>query len=146
MNILLIVADLGRVKAYRITRDDDDPNTSPAFEDLADDDLENQHSRVSDRVTDQAGRVAYGSGSVALGERHHEEEEARTNQLKTVAERINTIAGDKSGSIHLAAPQPILRQLLDALDAGVRGRIRKSLGRDLVKSPKLDLLKRFDLA
>lgn len=147
MNALMIVADLGRMKAYRITRDELQPNTSPAFEDLADEDLENQHSRVSDRVTDKAGRFAYGAGSIAVGERHQEEKVAEENQLQAIAGRINNVASNGNGApIYLAAPQTMLRNLLDALDPSVRQRIKRDLALDLVKTPKLELLKRFELA
>lgn len=146
MNSLLIVADLGRMKAYRVTRDELQPDTSPAFQDLADDDLANQHSKVSERVTDKAGRFDYGPGSVAVGERHNEQKEAEENQLQAIAERINDVAGGESSKIYLAAPQTMLRNLLEALSPDVRGRIKRDLALDLVKAPKLELLKRFELA
>jgi len=145
MNLLLIVADLGRVKAFRLRRNDDDPKASPAFQDLLDDDLENQHSRVGNRVTDQAGRFPSGPGGMAVGERHREEEEARHNQLEAIASVINGLAGREKGPIYLAAPQTMLRQLLDALDGTVRQRVKKEVPRGLVKIPKLELLKRFDV-
>lgn len=146
MNLLLIVADLGRVKAYRLTRNDDDPQASPAFQDLLDDDLENQHSRVGARVTDQAGQFPSGPSGMAAGERHSEEEEARQNQLQSIASVINGLAAREDGPIYLAAPQTMLRQLLEALDGRVRPRVKMEVPRGLVKTPKLELLKRFDLA
>lgn len=145
MNLILVVADLGRVKAFRLRKDEDDPNASPAFEDLLDDDLENQHSRVSDRVTDQAGRFPSGPSGMAIGERHSEEENARQNQLQAIADTINQLAAREDGKIYLAAPQTTIQHLLDELDNGVRGRVEKELALDLVKAPKLDLLKRFGL-
>ena len=146
MNSMIIVADLGRMKAYRLTRDELQPNTSPAFEDLADVDLENQHSHISDRVTDKAGRFNYGAGSIAVGERHSEEDQAETRQLQAIAESIDQVAGSDQTDIYLAAPQPMIRQLLDAINPRVRKRIRKDLPLNLVKAPKLDLMKRFELA
>lgn len=146
MNLMMIVTDLGRMKAFRITRDDDDPTESPAFTDLADDNLENRHSKVSNRVTDQAGRFPSGKGGMAVGERHSEEEEARHTQLQAIAGRINRIASGENTPIYLAAPPTILHKLLDELTADVRQRIGKDLALDLVKAPKLDLLKRFGLA
>ena len=58
---------------------------------------------------------------------------------------INKLAGREEGPVYLAAPQTMLRQLVDALDAPVRQRIAKEVPRGLVKSKKLDLLKRFEL-
>ena len=142
----MIVTDLGRMKAFRLTRDEDAPNTSPAFTDLVDDDLENLHSKVSDRVTDQAGRFPSGPSGMANDERHSEEEEARQNQLQSIAERINKVAGEENGDIYLAAPATMQRQLLSELSAGVRRRILRNLALDLVKVPKLELLRRFEIA
>lgn len=142
----MIVTDLGRMKAFRITRDEDAPNTSPAFTDLVDDDLDNLHSKVSDRVTDQAGRFPSGPSGMAIGERHSEEDEARQNQLHAIADRINRVAGDERGEIYLAAPPTMQRPLLAQLSSAVRGRILRNLALDLVKVPKLELLRRFGLA
>ncbi|WP_193212053.1 host attachment protein [Luteolibacter marinus] len=146
MNAMIIVADLGRMKAYRITRDELQPGTSPAFEDIADVDLENQHSRVSDRVTDKAGRFGHGPGGIAVGERHNEESEAEEQQLQAIAGKINEVASNGDGSIHLAAPRTMLRRLLEALNPSVRQRVHRDLPLNLVKAPKLELLERFQIA
>lgn len=145
MTSLIILADLGRVKAYRITRDELDPNESPAFEDVADVDLKNLHSKVSDRVTDKAGRFAYGAGSKSVGESHHEQEEAESQQLQRVAAVIDKVAGRNKADIHLAAPKEIIGDLTGALGSSVLKRIRKQLALNLVKQPKLELLERFGL-
>lgn len=146
MNSIIIVTDLGRMKAYRITRDELQPGTSPAFEDLADVNLDNQHSHISDRVTDKAGRFGYGSGSIAVGENHNEENEAEENQLQAIAGEINKIAGNQDCDIHLAAPKTIFHRLMEALNPDVRRRIKRDLALNLVKLPKLELLQRFELA
>lgn len=145
MNALIVVTDLGRMKTYRLTKDDLQPGTSPAFEDVADVDLENLHSQVSGRVTDKAGRFAYGAGSIAVGERHSEEEQAEIDQLHAISESIQKTVSGETTDIYLAAPQPMIRQLLESLPAGLTQRIRKQLPLNLVKAPKLDLLKRFGL-
>ena len=145
MTSLIILADLGRVKAYRISNDELDPTTSPAFEDVADINLKNLHSKVSDRTSDKAGRFAYGSGSKSVGESHHEQEEAETQQLHDIADIINKAAKKDSGAIYLAAPKEIIKDLSACLDAAVTKRIRTKLPLNLVKAPKLDLLERFGL-
>lgn len=142
---LIILADLGRVKAYRISNDELDPNTSPAFEDLADVDLQNHHSKVSERFSDKAGRMAYGAGSKTLGESHSEQEEAETQQMQDIAGVINEAAKQDAGDIYFAAPKEIIKDLTASLDAGVSKRIRTKLPLNLVKAPKLDLLERFGL-
>ncbi|MDX1680509.1 MAG: host attachment protein [Akkermansiaceae bacterium] len=144
MNSLIILADLGRVKAYRITCDDDDPRTSPAFEDVLDVDLQNQHSKVSERYTDKAGRFAYGKGSQSVGENHNEEDEAEAQQMGSVADVIQEAAKGDS-DIYFAAPKEIVADLQKTLDAALRKRIKKTLELNLVKTPKLELLDRFGL-
>ena len=96
-------------------------------------------------MTDQAGRFPSGPSGMAAGERHHEAEEARHNQLQAIASVINGLAGRDEGQIYLAAPQTMLGHLLDALDGKVRQRVKKEVPCGLVKTPKLDLLKRFEL-
>lgn len=145
MTSFIILADLGRVKAYRISRDELDPKSSLAFEDLADVDLENKHSKVSKRVTDKAGRFGYGSGSKALSESHSEQDAVEHQQLLGIAEVINNTASGQDAAIYFAAPKEILGELIDFIDAGVRKRIRVTLPFNLVKFPKLKLLERFGL-
>ncbi len=145
MTSFIILADLGRVKAYRISRDEFDPKSSLAFEDLADVDLVNKHSKVSDRVRDKSGRHRYGPGSKALTESRREQEEVEGRQLKDIAGVINQTAGGGAASIYFAAPKPIIASLTEALDVGVRKRIRTMLPLNLIKSPKLKLLERFGL-
>ena len=120
MTSFIILADLGRVKAYRISRDDFDPKSSLAFEDLADVDLVNKHSKISDRVRDKSGRHGYGVGSKALTESRREQEEIEGRQLKDIAGVINQTAGAGAASIYFAAPKPIIASLTEAL-AGSTG-------------------------
>ena len=145
MKSLIILADLGRVKAYRIRHDELDPASSPAFEDLVDVDLKNRHSRVSERVTDKAGRFGCGKGSASVGESHNEQQEAQTHQLHDIAQVINAAAQEDHGAIYFAAPKEIIRDLADSLSHDVVVRIRTKLALNLVKAPKLDLLERFGL-
>jgi len=53
---LLIVADLGLVKAYKL---DFTPNHTPRLEQLEEIVLEEAHSRLLDKLTDEAGRHSY---------------------------------------------------------------------------------------
>ena len=145
MTSLIILADLGHVKAYRISKDELDPTTSLAFENLADINLKNLHSRVSDRVTDKAGRHGYGPGSKALAESGREQDEAESRQLKEIAGVINDAASKDSGAIYFAAPKEIIKGLTASLNKKVAVRIRTKLPLNLLKAPKLDLLERFGL-
>lgn len=145
MNGIIILADLGRMKAYRISRDELDSGNQPAFADLADVDLANMHSKVSERMADQAGRVAYGPGSKSLGERQSEQEEAEGRQLEGIVGAIHEAVGTGGEDLYLAAPKEIIGDLVDQLRPQVVRRIRKQLALNLVKRPKLDLLDRFGI-
>ena len=145
MNTLMIAADLGQLKAYRVVHDPDEP--SPTIDLIGDEDFENDHSRFANRDTDQAGQFPSGPSGMAAGERHGESEEARRVQLGKVASAIDLLAHSEPGSrILLAAPKPIIQQLLDLLATDVRDRIQKELALGLTKEPKLKLLQRFDSA
>ena len=144
MNARIVVSDLGRMKVYGISRDELEPGASPAFEDVADVDLVNQHSRVSDRMADKAGRFSYGPGSKDVGERHHEQDEAESQQLGSIAAAISEATGSQH-DVFLAAPKEIVSNLVAALDSKVSARIVKTLPLNLVKAPKLELLKRLEI-
>lgn len=137
MNALILLADLGRMRAYRISRDDLDPAASPAFEDLANVDLANKHSRVSDRMADKAGRFAYGAGSKSVGERHSEQEEAEERQLEGIAKAIKEAAGNGEEDLYLAAPKEIIGDLVDELGSGITRRIRVQLSRNLARTMRI---------
>ncbi len=143
MSTLVITTNLGRLKAYRVAHQGDEP--SPNFDTIRDEDFENRHSHVTGRVTDQAGRFPSGKEGMSYGERHGEAEQARQAQLLLVARTVNEVAEAEPGSpIYIAASKSICTQLLDSIAPNVRERISKSLALDLVKLAKLDLLRRFE--
>lgn len=145
MKTLVIATDLGRLKAYRVTQEMDEP--SPKFEEICDEDFANRHSRYANRNTDQAGRFPSGLSGMTHGERHGEANQARLDQAKLVAEKIVELAGVEPGcDIFFAAPQAISAELLQHIDGSVAGRIRKQLALDLVKVPRLELWRRFEEA
>lgn len=145
MKTLVIATDLGRLKAYRVTQEMDEP--SPKFEEICDEDFANRHSRYANRNTDQAGRFPSGLSGMTHGERHGEANQARQDQAKLVAEAIIELAsGEGECDIFFAAPQTISGDLLHQLDPSVTGRIQKQLALDLVKVPRLELWRRFEEA
>ena len=150
MKKLIVIADLGSLKAYRVIRNENDP--SPVFELAADTAFADAHQRVLDRVTDQAGRFPSGGqcregGGMSYGERHNEAEEVRKAQLRKLAGEINALARtEQCRTIYLAAPKTINNRLLDLLDSAVRPCVRRNLALDLTKAPKLELLRRFEEA
>ena len=147
MNRLIITADLGRLKIYRITQET--PEEKPSIDLEADHDFSNDHSRFENRDTDSAGRFPQGGSSqtqsgMSYGERHGEIAEAEKSQLQRIAGCINEAVAGEEG-LYLAAPQTIHRRLIDSLDQGVQDTIIEVLPLDLNKAEKLDLLRRFNL-
>ncbi len=143
MRRCIIVTDLGRLVAYRITQAEGE--LSPSFTDLHEESFDKSHSHTSDRVTDQAGQFPSGAAGMSHGERHNEAAEALSVQIARVAETVNAVAAkEPETAIYFAAPKTIHRQVLDQLKPAVVERITKDLALDLTKHPKLDLLKRFE--
>ena len=149
MNRLIITTDLGHIKVYRVTTETQDEKPSIDLE--IDYDFPNDHSRFENRDTDVAGRFPQGGSSrtssgMSYGERHGEQTEALHSQLKQVAEFIDeTINKEKILGFYLAAPKTIHNRLIEALDPDIQGCIIEHLPLDLVKEPKIQLLRRFNL-
>lgn len=149
MRKLVIVTDLGQLRAYLIRQEFDDP--SPTIDLVRDADFLSRHHRFADRDTDQAGQFPAGAAAMACGmphgEQHDEIQEVARARIRQVAAAVSELAGSEpEAGIYFAAPKPVHRQLVSQLGDAVQKRISKSLQLDLVKVPKLDLLRRFELA
>lgn len=152
MNRLIITADLGRIKVFRVTQFDlIKDQTKPAIALETDIKLANTYSRFGQRDTDQAGRFSSGSAAgsttgMSSGERHEEQKEAEKSQLQKVAEKINaTLKEYSTDEFYLAVPQTIHKQLLELLDPTVEKRMLSHLAVDLTGAKKKELLQRFNL-
>ncbi len=150
MNRLLITADLGRLKIYRV-KQDELFDTKPSIKLEQEFDPPDLHSRFAERDTDEAGRFPRGTpsktaGGMSYGERHNEEREAEEHQLHLVAGTINAAVEAEGGQgFYLAAPQTVHKRLLDLLTPEARNCLLEHLAVDLNKAPKLELLRRFGL-
>lgn len=140
---LIVVADLGRVKAFRVSRDDMSP--TQRLELVDDLELMDGHGRLQDKITDRAGRFP-GNGTVpggmSIGENHGLLEENERRLLRQVAERINALA--KNERIwYLAAVKEINPRVVEKLDPDVRSKMAKNISADLIKIPKDQILSHF---
>ena len=145
---LVIVTDLGLLRAYRVVqgRTDHQPHLELVDElrpDVA-------HQKISDQLSDQAGRFAKGSGAsgvpgdLSSGEHHDLELEQHRRLIKLLAGKINDLLADVSvATCSVAASAPILRRLLDQLAAPVRAKIATTLALNLSKSDPGELLAHF---
>jgi hypothetical protein len=146
-----IVTDLGLLRAYREVSGA--PNRPPHLALIDELRPDEAHERLSQQVSDQAGRFPRGAGDrnvagdLSAGERHDLESEQHRRLLQQMAGRINQLlASDSVVACSLAASEPIHKQLLDALSHEARSKISKVVPANLVKLDPGDLRARFQSA
>lgn len=128
---LLVVADLGRFKAYRL---EDDRNFSNPRLELLEDWETNVTHHLRDEVTDQAGQFrrgtpnGHGAATLSDGDSHNLDLERRRRAVKTVARRISELlqAPDLQGC-YLAADSQMNKALMAEMDGPTRARIEKNV-------------------
>jgi hypothetical protein len=144
---LLVVADLGRFRAYRWEAD-------PAFShprlELIEEWETNMNHHLREEVTDQAGRFRKGNGqmegpaALSDGEQHNLDLERRRRAMKTVAKRISELLETESvEGCYLAADSRINQPILDQIDIRARGRIEKNVSANLSKLSPAELVQHF---
>jgi len=145
---LVIVADLGLLRAYRVVQGVTD--RQPHLELVEELKPENARQKLSEQVTDAAGRFSKGggtyhvAGNLSVGERHNLELEQTRRLVSLLAGKINALlADDRVEGCWLAASSPIHLQLLDELTAAGRARIYETLALDLTKVPPAALIEKL---
>jgi hypothetical protein len=146
-NTLLVVADLGGFKAFKV--ENNHLNRTPHLELLDQFTNTGAHGRLVDRVTDLGGQFPRGTGlkargAMSDGERHNIELEARKRLVRQLAERLNSLGRSlEIEQCFLAASREINQQLIAELDPQVRAKIAKNVHADLTKMGQAELLGRF---
>lgn len=145
---LIIVTDLGLLRAYREVKRPQ--NREPHLELIEELTPEAAHEKLSDQVTDQAGRFPRGGGAanipgdLSAGERLPLEAEQNRRLIELLAGRINALlADDGVMDCWLAASAPIHKQLLDALNPKEREKISQVLPSNLAGNDPQELLGHF---
>lgn len=147
-NTLVVVTDLGCLKAYRLRSHD--PSQTPHLELLEEFTSADAHGKLVERVTDLAGRFprtgngAANRGAMSDGERHNIELESRKRLVRELAHRLNALA--RSPTVEhclLAASREINHPLLDELEPQVRAKLQKIVPADLTKVEPAELLRHF---
>ena len=135
---LIIVTDLGLLRAYRQVHGLHD--RQPRLELLEEMKLEQAREKLSDQVTDQAGRFPRGSGAgnipgdLSAGESLNSEAERDRRLISQLAQRINVLLADPAvAACSLAASAPIHKQLLAAMETKARSKIGRVLALNLAK-------------
>jgi hypothetical protein len=147
-NTLVVVMDLGCLKAYRL--ENHHPNQTPRLELVEEFNSADAHEKLVDKVTDLSGRfprrsgVANGRGAMSDGERHNIELEARKRLVRQLAQRLNVLARSRDVErCLLAASREINHQLLEELEPQVRAKIEKNVPADLTKLERAEILRHF---
>jgi hypothetical protein len=141
---LIIVTDLGLLKAYRLETTE---KGTPHLELLEEVVIEDAHQRVVERVSDLAGRhvsPAAKQWGAPMSDDHNLRLETKRRLIKQIAKHIQRLVNASAGEgCCLAAHKEINRLILDALPQQVRARIETNLARDLVKATRKELLEIF---
>src|SRR5580765_7640210 len=136
-NTLVVVADLGRLKAFRLQNSDE--SRSPRLELLEEFMNVAAHGKLVDKVTDQSGRFSRGGArsaenAMADGERHNIELEMRKRLVRQLAEHFNSLARGREGeAFFLAARREINKQLLGQFEPRGRAKVERLIPSDLTK-------------
>lgn len=144
MNDTIIVAtDLGTFKAYQLDRTE---LNTPRLELVEEMELLDGHGRLSDKVTDQAGRYSVPMQSMAMsyGERQKIGLELRRRLVKQVAERLKKLAERRdTDAIFFAASSEVNDMILNEAGPQVRAKIEKNVASNLTNVDKGELLRHF---
>jgi len=147
-NTLVVVTDLGCLKAYRVNANQH--FSAPRLELVDEFHPANAPGRFGEKVSDLSGRFPRGGGpgngatAMSAGERHNIVLEQRKRLVRQLAGRLNTLTAPPDiERCFLAASKEINHPLLEALDPRARGKIHKNLPADLTKVEKSELLRHF---
>ena len=147
-NTLVVVADLGCFKAFRL--ETHHPNQMPHLELVEEFNSTDAHNKLVDKVTDLAGRFPHSAGAANTrgarsdGERHNIELESRKRLVRQLAQRFNALARNPEVECCLlAASREINHQLLEELEPQVRAKIEKNVPADLTKLERAEILRHF---
>ncbi len=132
---LVVVADRGGVKAYRVN---DTPTRGASLQLVQAFDITDAHGRYDDKLTDQAGRFPVGNGNAnhanSIAERTALELETDRRINKQLAEHIaEVVKREAAEGWSFAAPASIHSAVNELLPAPLRNRVVEHVTSDLVK-------------
>ena len=141
---LLLVADLGTLKAYRL---EFTILQTPRLEEQETTVLAEGHAKLTALVTDLAGRRAaptQKNWGAPLGDDHNLLLENRRRLINHLATQIeNAVRQSDCPICWFAAPKEIARQIVDELTPFVRHRIKRLVPCDLTKATPKELVSQF---
>ena len=138
---MIVLADLGRVKAFRVTYDV--MTSKPQLEQVYDCEFTEAHGRLLDKVTDMAGRFhAVGSSGASTSENHNLRVETERRLIRLVAEKISELVQGQR-YWYLAAGEGINGRIVELLPPEARAALSRNIAADLVKTPKQQIMDHF---
>ncbi|CAN5509945.1 hypothetical protein BH20VER3_BH20VER3_09640 [soil metagenome] len=142
---LIVVADRGGVKAYRVN---ETPTRGASLQLVQAFDITDAHGRYDEKLTDQAGRfpVSDGNGRHAnsIAERTALETETDRRIHKQLAEHIaEVVTREAAEGWSFAAPASIHAAVTELLPAPIRNRIVEHVKSDLLKTEPAKLSSHF---
>jgi hypothetical protein len=142
---LIVVADRGGVKAYRVS---DTPNRGASLQLVQAFEITDAHGRYEEKMTDQAGRFAVSDGSArhanATAERTALETENDRRIYRQLAEHIaEVVKREAAEGWSFAAPASIHGSVTELLPASLRHRVVEHVKSDLVKIDPSKLAEHF---
>lgn len=144
---LVIVTNRGELKAYRVNPT---PTRGPSLQLVQAFDITDAHGRLTDKLTDLAGRfpVTNGAGAhrgaASVAERTQMATEIDRRIHKQLAEQITKIVSENgTEGWSFAAPAEIHGAIVEHLPGAVRDRIIEHVKSDLVKVEPAKLICRF---
>lgn len=147
MNELIIVADLGKLKAYRIIKD---PLklASDKVEVIQEITTRESHAKASDKFTDAAGRFYLGGGiagtASGYGEPHTAASEEERRAIKLLVEEIcGLVQKEGCKKWHVALDKSISNQVLAILPPEIKARLGKNISANLTRTDKARLMDHF---
>ena len=146
MNEVIILADLGHFRAYKVSKGAMDRVKIELVESF--DTLEG-HGKLGEKVTDSAGRFGVDGGRLkggaGFGEPHNIELETKKRLIKLIAHDINALV--KRESCHkwyFAASKTINNQIIEYLDPDIQKKLEKNIPSNLTKIKITDILQHFE--
>ena len=145
MSKIVIVVDLGHLKAYNITT----TVTGDKIDLIESYDSVEAHGKFSEKFSDANGKFGQGGGKngAATGnsESHNTKLEIEKRAIKLLARDISAIiTSQKCRKWYLAASKKINSQVLENLAPEVKECLDKNITSDLTKIPKSEILKHFE--
>jgi len=146
MDRLIIAVDLGHFRAYKLSTDS--PG-SPKIDLVESYDSVEGHGKLSERVSDEAGRFGVGGGkngaAKGYGEPHNIELESEKKTARLIAKDIATIINREGiKKWWFAASNKLNSLVVENLDAEIKSNLDKNVNSNLTKKHRSEILKHFE--